>query len=273
MNDLDFYEAKGYLVLNLSNTAAVLEARERLLDQLKSFTGWKKVRLENYHEQIGDDDNKHTEIQAYLTDYMRRHQLNIAVLRANMDVLLPLVGPDSDIWAEPYLRIVRPMKAQDNIGYHRDTIYGTSPYEISALIPFVDLDSGAALCLEPASHRKADSEIPFTQAENQVPAVMKGSVKHHLGFLYAPKVLHESYPLDQMIPIPIRVGQILIFTVTLLHGTILNSSPITRWSCDARVKNAFLPAGDRGERFIPLGRGPATKVTEQYLRSNQTVLP
>src|SRR5438132_8166557 len=105
------------------------------------------------------------------------------------------MGPDLDVQSAPYLRIVRPAKAQDNIGYHRDTVYGGSPYELSVFVPFVELAAGAALSVEPGSHLKAERDIPFVRMAISDKVVMKGSLKHTLGFPYAPQVLDEGYPL------------------------------------------------------------------------------
>ena len=37
------------------------------------------------------------------------------------------------------LRIARPFKEQDNIGLHKDTIYGQNPYEMSIHVPLMNL--------------------------------------------------------------------------------------------------------------------------------------
>ena len=269
MGQANHFEDEGYCIFNLKNPTPVLELRHKLLLELRDYTGIKDISLEKYHHFIGDDDQRHTDIQYYLTEKLRKEKWHLPIFGANVSHLIDLIGPDLDVEAEPYLRIVRPWKPQDNIGYHRDTIYGTSPYELSVFVPFVDLDSKAALRIEPGSHRKSDADIPFTKIDNPDPSITRGSIRHKLGFLYAPHILDETYPTHQLIPIPLRLGQVLTFSLAILHGTIVNESTTARWSCDVRVKNAFLSLGARSERFMPLFRGPVTKAAEMHLKANQ----
>lgn len=269
MAKFDHFEHEGYAVLNLECLNPVLELRHHLTRELRSFCRSESVTLENYHELIGEDDDWHISIQAQITERLRTEKWHASVFRDNLSLFAELLGPDLDLEAEPYLRIVRPGKPQDNIGYHRDTIYGASAYELSVILPFVDLSEAATLRVEPGSHLKAEGDIRFTRINNPDPTVTKGSTKHRLGFLYAPQILDENYPVDQMIPVPLRVGQVLVFGLSLLHGSVLNASEMTRWTCDARIKNTFAPVGElRAKRFLPLSVSPVTKAVEKYLKAN-----
>ena len=46
---------------------------------------------------------------------------------------------------KPFLRIARPFKIEDNIGLHKDTIYGQSPYEMSIHVPLMSLGNKSCL--------------------------------------------------------------------------------------------------------------------------------
>lgn len=269
------FEFEGYVVFNLNRVDPVLNIRRRLTSALQSIPGMEEARLENYHTFVGDDDRRHTEIQAALTEALRNEKWHFDIFKKNLEPFIQILGPDLDLEAEPYLRIVRPHKPQDNIGYHRDTIYGASPYELSVTIPFVNLNEESAICYEAGSHRKAESEIPFIRSEkNPDPNLTKGSVKHKLGFLYAPQILDENYSLDHLKPVPVRIGQIIIFSLTMLHGSVVNSADFTRWTCDARIKHAFAPVGElRVKRFLPLASSPAARSTRAYLRANEEKNP
>ena len=96
------------------------------------------------------------------------------------------------VQTNPYLRIARPNKKVDNIGYHRDTFYGGNPFELSVFVPFVDLDARGTLNLLTGSHILPESQFPTTKIENPDPAVRKGTAKHQLGFAYAPKVMNKE---------------------------------------------------------------------------------
>src|SRR5262249_35005727 len=151
--------------------------------------------LETSHEVLGDAPQRQLDLQLHMTSLLRRERWHLDIFRPNAQVFLSLLGTEIDIELAPYLRIVRPDRPEDNIGIHRDTVYGASPFEISVFVPFVDLDDGAALRVEPGSHLKSEAEIPFVRTESADPLLVKGSPKHQLGYPYAPQVLDERYPL------------------------------------------------------------------------------
>jgi ectoine hydroxylase-related dioxygenase (phytanoyl-CoA dioxygenase family) len=70
--------------------------------------------------------------------------------------------------------------------------------------------------------------------------VKQGSIKHKLGFLYAPKVMDDAIRA-QVTPIPLKVGQALVFSLSLVHGQEVNNSSITRFQSDIRVVNSMAP--------------------------------
>jgi len=267
---MDSFEEAGYCVITLSDPSPIHEMRVRLLEELRGLIGDIHVTLENYHEFIGENDDEHIAIQFRLTEMLREHKWHLPIFQKNLSLFADLVGPDLDVQSAPYLRIVRPGKTQDNIGYHRDTVYGGSPYELSVFVPYVELEAGAALCVEPGSHSKGEPEIPFVRMENPDKGVVKGSMKHKIGYPYAPQVLEETYPLN-MLPIPLHIGQVLAFSLATLHGTIMNTSATTRWTSDVRVKNAFAPVGTRASAdiYMALARSRATKAAQKYLRANE----
>ncbi len=265
----DDLDEKGFCVLTLEDPSPVHEIRDRFLADLRDALGDPRVTLETYHQAVGDNAERHLALQTRVTQLLRAQRWHLETFRRNRHQFAGLLGPDFDAEAAPYVRIVRPGKPEDNIGLHRDTVYGGSPYEISVLTPFVDMDEGAALLMEPGSNAKGEHEIPFRSVPPADPSVTRGSAKHQLGFLYAPKAVDPSYPL-RAVPVPLRVGQVVAFCLSTLHGSELNRSTVTRWSCDARLVNAFAPVKRAKEGiFVPLSRSPATRSAERYLRANE----
>lgn len=262
----DHFRAHGWCTIRLQHLGALEQLRHVLLDELRKITAEPAITLEQYHQYV-TDDAIHTKHQVHLTAYLRRLPHLHAILRENMNVVVALVGADSRIQAEPYLRIVRPGQEQDTIGYHRDTFYGGSPYEISVLIPFVDLPAGAALRVQSNSHRIPEAAIPLHQVPS--PEVTKGSAKHKLGFLYAPKLIDQNYPLHMM-PVPLAVGDVLVFSLATLHGSTGNDSMTTRWSSDMRIVNTFAPVDLqlRPTYYQPFASSPATDVANEYFSVN-----
>lgn len=253
---------QGFATIDLLYPEGVFIIRQALLAKLKELTGSQEITLEKYHEHILNDE-RHTAIQLAITEYLRESDLLKKIFIDNRAIFEQLVGLDMDVQLKPYLRITRPGQAKDNIGYHRDTFYGGSPYEISVVIPFVELDTGNSLRVEPKSHLKPESEIPLIQTKS--PDVTKGSAKHGLGFLYAPKAIAPDYKLD-MRPVPLTLGQVLVFSLATLHGTTGNDSVVTRWSVDMRIKARHAPVDLtlRPTYYTRLTASPATRVADDY---------
>ncbi|HSX24412.1 MAG TPA: methyltransferase domain-containing protein [Candidatus Andersenbacteria bacterium] len=263
-----YFEQNGYTVIDLLYPQRIFDIRQALLRKLREATSNSEITLEKYHGHMIDDE-KHTQIQIALTDFIRSDDLIQKVVLDNTALFEQLIGPDMNIQAQPYLRITRPGKSKDNIGYHRDTFYGGSPYEISVVIPFVELDTGNALRVQPKSHLIPEKSIPLIQTKSE--DVEKGSAKHKLGFLYAPKIIDPSYHLD-MQPVPLQLGQVLAFSLATLHGTIGNDSTNTRWSVDMRIvaRHAPVDLSLRPTYYNQYLASPATALSDAYEKVNKT---
>ena len=262
--------SEGWCVLTLADRDPVDKAATLLEGQLRSELNDSRATLADYHRHFKGSEEDHIRIQHKMTVFLRSQKLAREIISANLDSFQSIVAIDLDIQREPYLRITRPDCPQDNIGYHRDTFYGGSPYEVSVLIPFVDVASEGSLLVLPGSHTAAESEFP---TEKTVSAdVQKGSVKHSLGFLYAPKIIAPDFPaLSAMHPVPLKKGQVLMFSLSTLHGSVVNKSTATRWSTDVRLKNALAPVdlSSRSTYYEPLCLSAVTEQAVLYLQANR----
>lgn len=258
----EFFEKNGWAVLDLKNPGSVFKARERLEAKLAELFG-KHVSLENYR---CDDDASHTEIQVEMTKFFREECIGPKIISSEAVLFHELIGLDLKVQRNPYLRITRPGKPQDNIGYHRDTFYGGSPYELSVLVTFVDLPKESSLSVLSGSHTHGEEHYPTHQVDG---GISKGSAKHQLGFLYAPKLMDDSIEA-QMEPIPLKMGQCLVFSLSTVHGSRINSGNVSRWSSDIRVVNSFHPVdlSARPDYYMPLSSSPVTKSVQRYLIEN-----
>lgn len=160
------------------------------------------------------------------------------IIEKQLPLFKSFIGPDLFVQKDPYLRVTRSEKPQDNIGCHRNTFYGGSPYELSILVPYMNINEFSALQVMTGSHTLPENHFPTKQIKNSDPAVQKGSAKHQLGFLYAPKVM-DPLIASETIPIPLKLGQALAFSLSIVHGSVVNKGRITHWSSDIRVMNAF----------------------------------
>jgi len=266
------YFEHGWVLVKLPRPDVIQEVRAVLQDGLRRISGVSDVTLERYHE-IADDDATHQQYQIELTELFRSNRYAYRVLAAQDELFRPFLGPDLLVQVNPYLRMARPGKPQDNIGYHRDTFYGASPYELSVWIPYVDLPAESSLSVLSGSHVRPEADFPVTQTQSS--EVTKGSDLHKIGFPYAPKVM-DANPLVGIRAVPVKAGEALIFSLATVHGSTLNAGRIARWSTDIRVVNALAPVDlserpdyyERMSSSVVSDRARAYEVAEHASRSN-----
>lgn len=265
---IEHFIEHGWAVVDFEKPQLVMQAREALQKQLDQLLG-KHCSLEEYHK-VAEQDPFHIDLQVKLTQFFREQKFGPRIIKAQLDFFQQMAGLDLLVQANPYLRMSRPGKPQDNIGYHRDTFYGGSPYEVSVLIPFVNLEANSSLSVMSGSHILSEELFPITQIQNPDTEVVKGSQKHKLGFLYAPKVMADSVEAS-MKKIPLKLGQALLFSLSTVHGSVVNSGKFTRWSIDTRVLNAFAPVdlSARPDYYEPLASSPITSCAKKYFAANQ----
>ena len=255
------YVEKGWVVLDFPSLDVVLQAREELEAELSRLLGT-KTTLEGYRME---DDERHSQVQIAMTRFFREKEYDF------ISPLLPqfreILGPDIVKQDNPFLRIARPEKKQDNIGFHRDSFYGGTAYELSFFVPFVELGPGNTMSVISGSHVESEEAYPTTQHVSE--EVTKGSDKHKLGFMYAPKEMEPSIE-KRVKPVPLKIGQALVFCLPLVHGCIVNKESVTRWSSDQRLMPAFAPI-DMGERQVSykvISQSPTTECVKKYEEAN-----
>jgi hypothetical protein len=261
----------GWFRFDLCGREHLQEIRRDLLALLR--TEYPSLpSLEAYHRFVLDDD-EHFRVQEMLFDHYVRRGLGPAIVESNVDVFRGLIGSDLDVQAQPYLRIARPGKPQDNVNVHRDTHYGGTPYELSVHIPFTDCGLLGSLGVISGSHVEADGAYPYEQINNE--AVKRGSVRHKLGFTYAPKRLRAA-DIEKVEPTGTTLGQALVFSLSIVHGQVVNRSEVTRFSTDIRVVNALAPVDceriKRSGYYRPLCRSAVTMAAEAYYEADARFL-
>ncbi len=177
---------------------------------------------------------------------------------------MEMIGPDLDIQAKPHFRLARPEKPQDNIGFHRDVEYGSTAYEISCLFTLTKLDALGAIQLVPGSHSLSEVKVAGIKSEE----VEKGSIKHQLGVPYFSQTLDDDSLKAKLIPIPMEIGEVLCFSLAVIHGQEVNRSSSTRWTIDARIKNSFVKSGSRDDYYTNFFSSPATMAGATHYKKN-----
>ncbi|MGQ0675214.1 MAG: glycosyltransferase, partial [Rhodospirillales bacterium] len=263
----DHYRDHGWCRVNLPDARVIFTIREMLERRLRAAVGDDRATLERYHEFVPDE--RHEKVQWDLANAFWEHDCSLSIGRANHAFFRAFIGPDLHIQRKPYLRIARPGRRDDNIGFHRDTFYGQSPYEATLHIALTPLDERGALQFVSGSHTHSEADYAVVSLGNA--AWTKGSPKHQMGFPYAPKKITAPIESD-LTPVPLTLGQAVLFAPSMIHGQEVNRMATTRVSVDLRLVSTFAPvkirqdAGTRG--YVPLGESVVTEVAKRYYAAN-----
>jgi hypothetical protein len=259
---------RGWLIVDLPEPAVVLAVRDRLVQHLRGGFLPGLEDLASYHSHI-DDDDRHVAILHDLSKFYWGAQLGTSLIEPQLPLLQRFVGLDLHVQKYPYLRAVRPGRDGDAVLLHRDSYYGSSPYELAVLIPFTDFPREGALRVVSGSHVAPDSDYPWRSGSSG--GVTPGSPRHELGFPYAPKVL-ESNLAARAEAVPLRVGQALLFTLSLVHGAGTNATAATRFSTDIRIVNSLAPIewshSVHPDYYLPLRTSPVTEQARRHAAAN-----
>ncbi len=260
---------RGWLVVDLPDPSPVLHARDRLLARLRDTALPGLRRLDDYHWLV-DDDERHIEILNDLTTFYWEAELGRSIIASNLDLFRHLVGLDLHIQRYPYLRAVRPGKSRDAAPLHRDTYYGASAYEVSVLVPLTDMGADGVLRVISGSHVSPDAAYAYLQ-----PVSSDGTIrlpKHQLDFPYGPRFLDPAL-VERAEPVPLTVGQALVFGLSLVHGHGVNAGSRTRFSTDIRIVNSLVPVprsrSAHDDSYVPLCTSAISLSAHRYLAANE----
>ena len=269
---MDVVEAKllddGWVVVDLADPTPVVATRDALLAHLRDSGLTTLARLDEYHQLVRDDE-AHIEIWHELSEWFWEVDCSRSIVEANLELFRTLLGPDLHVQRYPYLRAVRPGHDGDAAPIHRDTYYGSSPVELVALVPFTDVDEVGAMRVVTGSHVQPDADFPYTQTQN--PDVAIRSKRHRLGYSYAPRLLDPEVA-DRAEPVPLRVGQALLFVLSLVHGGGSNAGDRTRFSTDIRLVNSMADVsyrrGVHDDYYVPLSTSVVNRSARRYREAN-----
>src|SRR3954464_13662410 len=159
MNPSEDFASRGWVVVDLHQPDVVTDIGEQLLAWLRAGPMPELERLDHYHEHA-TDGAVHERIHYDLATWYWDAKLGRRIVDAELAFLRGFVGLDLHVQRYPYLRIARPGRAGDVTGLHRDLLYGASPYEVSILVPFTELDDDSALRVVSGSHTEPAASFP-----------------------------------------------------------------------------------------------------------------
>jgi len=205
---------KGWAVIGAKDRKALDEVRAALTRKARDLTGQPKLELEDFHYYAKDEPHFVRWVKE-LTHFFQSEKWDHRVIESERELFQKLLGPDLDIQAKSALWIARPGFPKDNIAFRRDTIHGHQPQELSVLVPYGNIPEASAISVISGSH------------------------------------LSEVKPsFDNAEAIPLKLGEILVFSQALLYGSQANVGEHTRWTSDTRiVSSGIAKRPDREEGF------------------------
>ena len=154
--DLGDQLSQGWMVgeYNQTGKSILNNLTELIIDFTRKYFQCDFDSLTQYHGLIQDTET-HEDYHLELTKLVHKSKYPYQLVESMLSVLIDLLGPDLDIQTFPHLRIARPNTPSDNLGLHRDTDLGASPYEISIWTPLCQLpDSGGGMKILPYSNSR-----------------------------------------------------------------------------------------------------------------------
>ena len=252
----------GYKKFKFDKIKYLDGVKSLLLKELKKISKNKKINFANYHTHIKNE--QHQLIQWKLAKYFREKKLHIVCFEGIREFLYRYFGQSILIQKKPFLRIARPFMPEDNIGLHKDTIYGQSPYEMSIHIPLMNLGKKSCLKFVKNSHLINDKKIEFIKSKT---FVKKGSKQHKLGKPYEPKKIKPNKYNEK--PLPLKYGEFVFFSPAIIHGQEMNlDKNSTRFSFDVRVSSKFFPVEFNLKKhngsYIEFSKSPIDILAKRY---------
>ena len=165
-----------------------------------------------------------------------------------------ILGPDILIQRKLNLSVQLPNDKTSMLGIHADTLSGQSPFEIVMWTAFTEVfGTNGMFYFDRQTSKKMFAEM--MSSENEGLEYLRKKYWKHVKFL-------------KMMP-----GQVAIFTGTIFHGNVINSTNIPRVSINCRFKNLFSPQGetqpvDRGGSIFykKLHESAITRIGHEYLQ-------
>ncbi len=260
----DQFAEMGFCEGSFSDCQSLESCRSTIIDYLQKNLHPDINDLRHYHNYV-QDETQHRDIHYELSQLLSEKAPHQALFWDNQSIFSALLGLDIDIQVSPYLRISRPGLSTDNIGFHRDTFYGNSAFEVSCVTPLVDLEKGSEVFVMPQSQ----SFGPLAYDVVAHDSIEKGSKQNQIGFLYSTKKI-KNLEKGRLYGPTMKRGQFLLFSLGVIHGQEINSSNITRWSIDFRLRPAFAPMNKnlKPGYYTAITRSPTSRVADTYYRSN-----
>ena len=231
---------------------------------LKKKTKYKNIKFNNFHNYDFSIQNI-IALQEKLRNISSKSKNFTSFARTFAKDIEFLLGPDISYQTSPWFRIARPMKFEDNIGFHKDTMYGQDPLIPTLFCPLVNLNTDGNMIFVRKSHNLNEKKLSLKK-ESFIKS-QKNSKLHKLGIPFNPKCISVKKEKK----FKIKFGEYVLFSPAIIHGQEINKSKITRFSFDLRFINTIYQNSFPNKRFKfkSICSSDLVKIREDYIRANR----
>ena len=223
-NEIESFSKNGYVIFNVENH----ESLNTLHKAISSVVG--NTRLCAIHEEIELKQLNDVRLSGFkkINSINGWERIYASLAKSRLKELL---GPDIAIQSKLNLSMQLPNDESSILGLHTDALSGQSVFEIVLWVPLTNAYESNSMYIFP----------PHTTYEMlaRLPSVEVNGMGH----------IFEEY-IDSAEFITIEYGQAMIFTPTMFHGNILNTTDASRVSINCRFKNIFSTESEVGERRL-----------------------
>ncbi len=221
-------EKNGFEVFTPKNLSSLHFIRENLFNFCKELVPYNGESMDDFFNHFHQHKMPETEMNTIRLKI-------ISYLTTNKDIkenICQLVSEHAyenlgrDLVRQKTVNLViQTPSATSRAEAHRDAPLN-SPFELTYFIPLVDCYGTKSLfCLD--FDQTLDT---LKMLDGQVGSLSK----------------YQEHAEKISLTVPLKVGQVLVFMTSLIHGSHVNAETETRWSLNYRLKNLFSPYGTKG---------------------------
>lgn len=217
--DLENFKNCGHLVFEIENRPALNLLKTEVLSVFSDTDS-----LSHIHTKYNTDNINKFRIEAYsklnnIADWQHVYY-SLAENRMNM-----IVGSDLLIQNKLNLSVQMPEDKSSQLAMHTDTLSGQSEFEVVLWVPLTNTSGTNSMFL---FNKSTTDEI-----YKEMPKFEKLGMEE----------LFREFE-DECKFLELKFGEAIIFSPTLFHGNVINSTSETRVSINCRFKSLFAPEFD-----------------------------
>lgn len=245
---------KGYIIHETTEMNALKAIRMRVIEIACEILD---IALPDEPEKFLNDIHQRVSIEKLndfrMTLYQRMNAhswFRPTYFALGRPVLDSIVGNELAMQNRINFSLQFPNDSSSLLSIHSDSFSGETPYQVVQWVPMVDVyDTKAMFILPPEHNRKYFPKFKEI-VENGGMENLFETVRDHLEWIEVP------------------FGHVLIFSPNLFHGNIVNETPETRWSMNARFTGLFTPYASAeknlGTFYLPITVKPVSRIGMSY---------